>query len=106
MRFCVPGFVAAAAAGVLSTTAMIVLRHIEGRPVLSGPPHGHLYEACIALGPFLLVTALIPIAWARSIWRSARGDRFAVACLTAGPLVGAWVAAVLWIFSNTDRAFP
>ena len=105
-RFCVPGLVAAAAACLLSSTLLHVFRHIEGRPTLFGPPHGRLYEAGIVLLPFLMVTALLPIAWGRAIVRSLRGDRLAIAVLTLVPLAAIWFGAVMWLFQNADRAFP
>ena len=69
-------------------------------------PGEMLYEAIIVLLPFLSVTAGLPIVLARAILRSSRGDRIAVAIITAVPLAWLWLAAVLWLFENADRAFP
>jgi hypothetical protein len=98
--------VAAAAACCFSTAAMVIARRIEGQPTLFGLPRSHLYQACITLTPFLLITALVPIAWARAIRRAERGDRLAVACMALAPLAWIWYAALLFLFSNAERAFP
>jgi hypothetical protein len=102
----VPGAVVLLVACLTSTAAMVIARRIEGQPTLSGLPPTHLYEACISLAPFLLITALLPIAWGRAVWRADRRGRLAVAFLAVVPLACIWYAAMLWLFSNAERAFP